>query len=243
MMKKLVGLLIVVTLLLTILAGCGNNRTAGKSDVEFLTEQGEWYYFDPLTLENEKMSFKDDFSFYWGCECGEPVGNSDLYELYDYDKDSNELRLYNEYDKSEMMVKVVDYSDYHLMLELDGKIKDFTPYSNYFDFKDDDNLLIEGYNSYAFTKEVTGDCLVVGPSDYDGDIEYKSEDFDTYSMSDDIEFYNYFYKSENDNIDVVYEKMSIADGLEAFESSYAFIWFNKDMEISKVMYHGSLIIH
>ena len=72
------------------------------------------------------MSFHDDFTFYWGCECGEPIGDSDCYELYDYDKETSTIKLYNDYDDMAMEIVVLDYSDYHLLLRVDGNIKDFT---------------------------------------------------------------------------------------------------------------------
>ena len=59
------------------MAGCSNGKTASARDVEFLTSSEYWYHYDEATGESEKMSFSDEFTFYWGCECGEPVGNSD----------------------------------------------------------------------------------------------------------------------------------------------------------------------
>lgn len=239
-MKRVVTVLLVLIMMLCIV-GCGlNGRVASKKDVEFLTVNDAWYHYDPITYENEKMSFNEDFSMYWGCECGEPVGDSDLYEFFDYDKDKSELRVYNTYDGDEKVLKVLNYSKEHLMLEIDGVIKEFIPYSNSYDLTYDKEYL-KGYSSYVSTREVQGSDLVVGPADYDGDVEYPDNAFRTYKMSDDIEFYDYFFKYDGE-ASHTYNKLSLKEGLEAFESSSAFIWFNDNLEICKVMYYGSLVI-
>ena len=82
-MKRFFVLVISLMMVLSF-AGCGNSQ-ASKGGNEILTAAEYWYHFDEVTGENEKMSFNEDGSFYWGCECGEPIGDSDLLELYDYD--------------------------------------------------------------------------------------------------------------------------------------------------------------
>ncbi|PQD94840.1 hypothetical protein CYL18_12825 [Pradoshia eiseniae] len=240
-MKKVISIVAVLVFILS-LSSCGKSaRVASPRDIEFLTGTEAWYYYNPITYENEKMSFTEDFGFYWGCECGEPIGDSDLYEVFDYDNDKKKLRLYNNYDNSTKTIEVISYNDYHLMLKIDGVVKDFVPYSCSFDF-DYDKEYIKDYSSYVTTMEVQGLGLVVGPFNYDGDVGYPDEAFDTYMMSEDIEFYDYSYESINGKVNTKYKKLSMAEGLDAFESSSAFIWFNKNMEISKVMYYGSLIV-
>ena len=246
-MRRLVSIIVITILSLSLLVGCGGDTgVASKDDVKFLTKVDTWYFFNPQTFENEVISFSEDFNFYWGCECGEYIGDSDIYKKYDYDKDEQVIIVYNGYDNNKKRVKVIDYSDYHLMIELDGVIKDFIPYATSYEFAEDDTGkyldIIKGYNSYVTTMEVQGSGLVVGPADYDGDLEYFEEDFTTYMASKDIEFYNYSYEWINGKESVDYRKMSMDEGLAAFESSSAFIWFNKNMEISKVMYYGSLIV-
>ncbi|MDO4746063.1 MAG: hypothetical protein Q4B18_05885 [Bacillota bacterium] len=123
-MKKLVVCLILIAGL-AVMAGCGGQK-ASAEDVKFLTSAEYWYFYDEVIGENEKMHFSEDFSFYWGCECGEPVGDSDLYELFDYDKETQVIKLYNGFDNSSMELKVLDYSDSHLTLEIEGETKEYT---------------------------------------------------------------------------------------------------------------------
>ena len=53
---------------------------------------------------------------------GEPIGDSDCYELFDYDTETSIIKLYNDYDDMSMELEVLDYSDYHLLLKMDGEV-------------------------------------------------------------------------------------------------------------------------
>ena len=93
-----------------------------------MTASENWYHYNEVTGENEKMRFNDDSTFYWGCECGETVGDSDCYEFFDYDKTSSMITLYNGYDDMSMELEVLDYSDDHILLKIGEEIIDFTRY-------------------------------------------------------------------------------------------------------------------
>ena len=64
--------------------------------------------------------------FFYHCECGEPVGDSDCYDKYRYEEDEKLITLYNDYDDSEKEIKVLSYNVLHLLLEIDGEIHDFS---------------------------------------------------------------------------------------------------------------------
>ena len=112
----------IMLLALFMMTGCSNHASSSE-DISFLTASEYWYHFDEVTGENEKMSFHEDFSFYWGCECGEPIGDSDCYELFDFDEETSIVKLYNDYDDMSMELEVLGYSDYHLLLKMEGEIK------------------------------------------------------------------------------------------------------------------------
>lgn len=241
-MKKLT-ICILMIICMAAFAGCGD-RQASKSDVSFLTSSDYWWFYDEATGESEKMSFKDDFSFYWGCECGEPVGDSDCYELYDYDKESQTIKLYNGYDDTSMEMKVLDYSNYHIMLEQNGEIKDYTC--------DDLGLEVENsekyfndYNMVGWIIDTNNGQAVVGPYDYDGDVEYPDNAMKAYDLADDVKFYDVQVKKviydDGEDCEITYDKMSTADGMEAMKGSFGFIWFNDNMEIEKYTYFGEII--
>lgn len=243
-MKKLTVFILIICM--TVFTGCGERQTS-KDNVEFLTSSEYWWFYDEVTGESEKMSFNEDFTFYWGCECGEPVGNSDCFELYDYDKETQIIRLYNDYDDYSMEMKVLDYSDYHLLLEQEGEIKDYTSDESGLDV-DNSEEYFGGYNMHAWIVDASDEAAVVGPSDYDGDIEYPDNAMKEYPLAEDIAFYDLQIMTrildDEDNTEITktnYRPLDRKEGLDLLDGSYGFIWFNDDMEIEKITYFGEII--
>lgn len=241
-MKRLIVCFVMV-FTIAALTGCGGHK-ASESDVKFLTSAEYWWFYDEVTGEHEKMSFHEDFTFYWGCECGEPIGDSDLYELYDYDKENQIIKLYNSYDDTSMEMKVLDYSDYHLLLEQNGEIKDYICENSGISIDDSEEYLA-GYNMYTFIMEGSAEKAVLGPFNYDGDIDYPENAFKAYDIAEDIIFYDFqvtkCIDDAGESCEKVYEELSREDGLERLNSGSGFIWFNSDMEIEKITYYGELI--
>ena len=242
-MKKLIICFLLI-MCMTAFAGCGGSK-ASQADVEFLTASEEWWFYDEVTGESEKMRFNDDFTFYWGCECGEPIGYSDMLEMYDYDKETQTIKLYNGYDDTSMEMKVLDYSDYHLLLEQEGEIKDYTSEEIGIDV-DNSEEYFGGYNMHAWIIDVNDEEVIVGPSDYDGDVEYPENAMKAYKLADDIEFYDLQVNKTiaadgGEYCETTHEELNHEDGLAAMDGSYGFIWFNDDMEIEKFTYFGEII--
>ena len=191
------------------------------------------------------MSFNEDFTFYWGCECGEPVGNSDCFELYDYDKETQIIRLYNDYDDYSMEMKVLDYSDYHLLLEQEGEIKDYTSLRCEIEVENAEKYF-KDYNMYGSIVDNTAEEAVIGPYDYDGDVEYPDNVLKAYPLADDIVFYDLqvkktVYDDESEYCETTYNELSHEEGMACMDSGFGFIWFNENMEIEKITYFGEII--
>lgn len=241
-MKKLIICIVLIISMATFVS-CGE-RQANKSDVEFLTSSEYWWFYDEATGESEKMSFHDDFTFYWGCECGEPIGNSDCFELYDYDKETRIIKLYNDYDDYSMEMKVLDYSDYHLLLEQDGEIKDYTYMEFEFEVENAEKYF-KDYNMYGWIVDADDKEAVIGPYDYDGDVEYPENAMKAYILADDIEFYDLQIKKtvteESESCDVTYKELDREKGMECLDGGFGFICFNNNMEIEKITYFGEII--
>lgn len=243
-MKKLIlcGILMIA---LTIFAGCGDSYTSSAQDAAFLTSTEYWWRYDEVTGEYEKMCFSEDLSFYWGCECGEPIGASDIYDRYAYDEKTNTIKLYSGDDETSMQMTVLDYSDYHLLLEIDGEIKDYT-YLRSDMYIEDAETYISGYNMFGWFIESDGKEAVVGPFNYDGDIEYPDNAMKAYAISKEAVFYDLQtetrlnVKENEETMDVSYEKLTRGEGLSRMENGFAFIWFNDAMEIEKVIYYGAV---
>ena len=241
-MKKLT-ICILMIICMAAFAGCGD-RQASKADVEFLQASEYWWFYDEVTGESEKMSFNEDFTFYWGCECGEPVGDSDCYELYDYDKETQTIKLYNDYDDYSMEMKVLDYSDYHLLLEQNGEIKDYTYWDSEIDVENSEEYF-KDYNMHSWIVDNTDTEAVIGPMNYDGDVEYPDNAMKTYPLADNIIFYELDIRKvisdEDETCDVTYRELTREEGIQHMDGGYGFFWFNDDMEIEKITYYGELI--
>ena len=239
-MKKLV-VCITLIMCMAMLAGCGGQV---KADSDFLRASDYWWFYDEVTGESEKMSFKDDGTFYWGCECGEPVGDSDLYELYDYDKETQTVKLYNDYDDSSMEMKVLNYSDYHLLLEQDGEIKGYTSEESGLDVANSETYF-KDYNMHAWVMDFKDGEVVLGPFDYDGDVEYPDNAMVAYTLAEDAEFYDLQIKKtiEDDGefVKITHTPLSREEGMKILDGNYGFVWFNEDMEIEKFTYFGEII--
>ena len=223
--------------------GCGAHQ-ASKADVEFLTSTEYWWFYDEVTGESEKMSFREDFTFYWGCECGEPVGDSDLYELYDYDKENQIIKLYNGYDDTSMEMKVLNYSDYHLLLEQNGEIKGYTYTDCNYDVKGSEKYF-KDYEMHGWFVDNTNEEVVMGPVDYDGDVDYPENALVTYPLADDVVFcdlmVNLEISDDGEYREETHKELSREEGIQCLDGGYGFVWFNDDMEIEKITFYGELI--
>ena len=230
---------------LFMMTGCGKGSAPTK-DVAFLTASEYWYHYDEATGENEKMSFSEDFTFYWGCECGEPIGNSDCYELFDYDKETAIIKLYNDYDDMAMELEVLDYSDYHLLLKIDGKIKDYTYSESGLDVTDSEIYMAEYSGEFAVLGGNTEE-VVLGPYDYDGDVEYPENAIQTYPLAEDVEactLYEFTQIKDGEVVEntVDYNEIDVEEAATNMEyGGYGFIWFNDNMEVNKILFYGATI--
>lgn len=246
---KLLKTIVACTVLVSsifMMTGCGGEGSALVKDVEFLTVSEYWYHFDELTGENEKMSFKEDGSFYWGCECGEPVGNSDCYELYDYDKGISVIKLYNGYDDTSMKMELISYSDYHILLKIDGKIKNYTYTETGLEVSGGEKYL-SGYSGEFTVIDGNDEEVVLGPFDYDGDVEYPEAAIETYELSDDVDAYTlYTYKHIVDGETIEdstdYQQISFEELVANFEyGGHSFVWFNDELKIEKILFYGDRV--
>ena len=245
-LKMILACIVIVGGIL-MMAGCGDGRTASSRDIEFLTASEYWYRYDEVTGESEKMSFRDDFTFYWGCECGEPVGNSDCYELYDYDKETSMIKLYNDYDDMSMEMEVLDFNDYYLLLKIDGEIKGYTYADSFLEIADSEKYM-DGYSGEFAVLGGSTEKIELGPFDYDGDIEYPDDAVKTYSIAEDAEAYTLYTfrhivdgEIVEDTVD--YQEITMEKAAEHMEySGYGFVWFDDELNVTKLLFYGDTIL-
>ena len=237
-MKKIIVCLLMLIFVMS-MAGCG-----GTTHPDFLTASEYWYFYDEVTGEHEKMSFHDDGTFYWGCECGEPVGNSDCYEQYAYDEKTNTIRLYNGYDDMELIMEVLDYSDYHLLLKIDGEIKDYTYIDYDYDVADAEKYM-KDYAMVASIVDGNAEEAVLTHYNYDGDVEYPENAKKAYPLAEDVKFYDlqvftHYRDGKLVENKTTYRELPKEEAVEYLASNSGFIWFNENMEIEKITYYGAV---
>lgn len=243
--KKLYISCSVMLIALFMVTGCRNSTSSSK-DITFLTASEYWYHYDEGTGECEKMSFHEDFSFYWGCECGEPIGDSDCYELFAYDKETSIIKLYNDYDDMTMELEVLGYSDYHLLLKINGEIKNYTYADTGIELADSEKYM-DGYSGEFSILEGTAEEIVLGPFDYDGDVEYPDNAKVSYKLSADVETQTLFTFTKIKDGEIVentvdYEEISLDEAVENMEyGGCGLIWFNDNLEVSKLLFYGATI--
>lgn len=248
MMKKtnvLAAFVLVIGIVMAI-AGCGSSRTDSEEDVTFLTMVETWYHYDEVTGENEVMRFGEDASFYWGCECGEPIDNSDLLESYAYDKEKSVIKFYNGFDDFTVEAEVLNYSDYHLLLKIDGEIKDYTYIEAGLDIEESEKYL-SGYSGEFNTLGILDGAVVLGPFNHDGDVEYPDDAFMTCELAEDAEIYlldinTYIRDGEVISHDVEYRPLETSETAAYMEQGTAFIWFDDELKITKILFYGEVIV-
>ena len=227
-----------------ILAGCGSS---GKRP-EFLTAH-DWLHYDSAC--DETIVFGEDGHFAFYCACGDPVGDSDLYDRYSYDTKSGEIKLKP---AGDMTIRVLRHEKSRLLLDIDGDVKDFV------DEKDkliaggapqnlsyDTDNVVSGFSSYLAIIGKDGAEIMTAPANYDGD----DSEFKEYELSETLasgaEFYDWTY-----NVDETGETMKTESSLrkitekEASEiiesgSAVGFVWYNEDAKITKLVLWGSTV--
>lgn len=234
----------VCILLMLTLAGC----TLAENHPEFLTNH-EWVYY---TYCDETIRFGEDGSYTYHCACGNPVGDSDLYEKYKYDPDTSEITLSPK--GNSRPIKVLRHEKSRLLLGFDDGVKEFFdsvdplasnvhPDMDY----DPDNYLY-GFSSYLTILEKNGDNITTAPAGYDGDYPEYNDYLLEEKLSDDAEFYEWNLTitatAEGEQPDSTYRKLSSqqVEKMLGAGPSVGYVWYNDNAEIVKILFYGRTVI-
>jgi len=107
---------------------------------------------------------------------------------------------------------------------------------------------LDGYDTYGCFIKGDRQSVVIGPFDYDGDIEYPDDAFATYSIAEGAEFYDY---EVTRTVDVDSGETAVrseyrqvkGDDLEfLLNNGFGFIWLDDSNEIIKVVFYGEIEI-
>ena len=261
--KRVVGLMVMI-LLLILTVGCtskkiGNGNSKKNKEKITINEEfcdKEWFFYDEVRAENEVLRLGKDGSFSYHCSCGEPIGDSDIYETYEYDKNKKKIVLCGS-EKETKNIELINYNEYHMLLKIDGEIKDFSLVeedmsSNFFLFEGEKYL--SGYDSRCSLVDIDEDKVTYGAIEYDPEGMYRDGPFEKYTLSKDVKLYELTiasYNSINDAeqlyeefYEVSYDKIKKKDIKEYMENSsnYAYIWFDDELKIEKIVFFGQTTI-
>ena len=109
---------------------------------------------------------------------------------------------------------------------------------------------VEGYHAYDTILSGTNNSLKLAPFDYDGDVKEFKEYIEEVKISKKAVFYEISI-TNREKIDkkeyihdCSYKKISKEEAIASLEDSSAgaFVWFNDDKEILKVVFYGGIII-
>lgn len=249
MKKKIMTYCMILSILFV--AGCQKEASNLPSDSAPF-ENAEWIFYNEVTGENDVIRFGEDNSFSYHCECGEPVGDSDCYDRYRYEEEELRITLYNDYDDNEKEIKVLSYNVSHLLLEIDGVIRDFTTesmdHSSSF-WREQGESYLCGYEMNRMLTEFTDSGLMTAAVNYDTETKAPKGTLEEYGLAEEAVFFelNLFSQwavidgvEEEQSYDAAYTELTKEDMEYIFENggAPAYLWLNENMEIEKAVLWG-----
>lgn len=198
----------------------------------------------------EILRFREDGTFSYYEVCGNPVGDSDCYETYSYDEGTGTITAYG-YDDSieDLEIDVLRYTNDSLLVSIEGVIKEFYTYSEVPNVSDDMYEQVRDYSAYTAIGNISDGMIKTAPSNVDMDAggrELVREE----KLSDEVLFYQIDEKivhvkgDEPDRTTVEYAELSREDAVQLGENGFSagFIWYDDNLEITKIVYYGLLEI-
>ena len=220
-----------------------SSADAGKYLVE-----GDWSRRDENLGEALNITFTKDGEYYYNCDCGEPVGNSDIYDSYEYDKETQTIKL-SGCDGEKDEIKVLYADSNYLFLMIDGCAHIFNnslskseePYH-----KDAEPYMPRGASALVAVLSYEDGVLTIAPYDYDGDAKKMFTDrIYTLEADDDIYFHTVSVTVENE-IEVYMEEFRLDDEDVSHIGEYfthGYMSIGEDGQVEQITFYGETIIY
>ena len=237
---------------ISVLFGAKQGEEKGeKGETTFLSGTS-WAHYDPASGEGNVMSFHEDGTYSYHCECGEPVGDSDLYENYTYDENTKKIALHG-VDSSirDTEMTILESGKGRLLLAQDGNVLEFLPYDDtycspdiYYEYAD----YMEGYSSYEMLVAKKGDAVTTGPANYDGDVEEQKKLLREMKLAKDVRYeeldVKVVVKGEEEERSHEHRTLTAKQAKQMIDSGsgIGFVWYNESLEIQKILFYGELIV-
>lgn len=253
-LRMCAGALIAICILATCFLAIGCSKS--KDGFEKILTSSEWNYYD-YSGSNEVFACDEDRNFAYYCEGGSPVEGFELYNNYKYNKDKILLKGAG----LSKTIEVMRYSEAHILLKIDGNIKDFysdNPIREYYKDKDfcrkypeidvQYHKYIEGYSGYNTITDMDDEGVTLNVPFYDGEMNYLEKYNENYEFADDVEisYMNVKTLTSKEESKSTYE-ITVLDmkTLKQYteEIAVGFIWFNEEGEVYKILLYGGTEIY
>ena len=242
---------VLVSIICLLFCGCAKENVSDSKKGGNIGLHKKWLFYNEVRGEFEVLRLKKDGSFSYNCSCGEEVEDFDVYDTYEYDKEKKQLIVYGA-DIEDKHIDILSMNEYHLMLRINGKIKDFIIeeedlISNFYSFEGEKHF--SGYNSKCAIVDIKGDKVTYGPINYDREGIYKDGPFENFTLAENPKFYEVSVQSYNSiQGDSEYEEFYEVEKREIPEkdieefidygTSYSYVWFDDDLKVKKIVFFG-----
>ncbi|WP_426348919.1 hypothetical protein ACPWSR_14375 [Alloiococcus sp. CFN-8] len=215
-------------------------------EIEFLTD-ASWVRYDDNIGENINISFHENGEYFYNCDCGEPVGDSDIYDSYSYEPENYIITLSGP-DGETSKIEVLYYDDNYLCLLFEeGTVT----------FKNEkasiDDEILSSAREYVGEEgkpflSVLGfenGMVTLAPHNYDKDAaDSFAEHIFEVKGSEDISFSSVSITIEGDKEAIEFIKLTEDDYTNIGEFyNVGYIEFNNKGEVGSVVFYGTTEIN
>lgn len=250
-MKRLFTVVLVIVSIL-LMPGCTQETLEEEQNISADFVDKEWLFYDEVTAEHLCLYLGSDGSYSYHCECGESVGDSDLYDQYEYNAETNIITIFADSENETEEIKILGYNEFHLMIEIDGEVKDFCleamdTTSNFFSFEAGDYFT--DYESRCTVADIVDNKITYSAVNYDPEGLYEDGPFEEYDLTENVEFFELrihrFNSIQGDQeyeefYNLYYKKMNGEEAKEyiGYGSALTFLWFDEELKVEKVVFYG-----
>lgn len=190
----------------------------------------------------DSMSFTENSEFYYNCLCGEPVGNSDLYDSYELDIENKKIKLSG---SKESTIDILSHNKYHILIRYEDKILDFMTMEMYDSVPEmyaECTNYFEDYSACHSFAEYKDNTLTIAPPNYDGET-HQNEILEKVKVVENVKFESVsaIFTEADCSTKVTYEKIPPKEAIEHINTngSFGFIWYNDKLEVTKIVFYGT----
>ncbi|MGI6279842.1 MAG: hypothetical protein ACOYJS_04695 [Acutalibacteraceae bacterium] len=240
--KRLFIIIVSALVVMAIVAAAFLLKGASKINANDLLVNAKWTRLNKETLEKIRIVFHENGDYYYHCDCGEPIDDSDIYNKYEYDTTKREITLTGQNSKKDT-VKVVYCDEYYLALKFSNDLAIFkNEKSNIYDVLSKSSIEVGDLPvMYVTILSYENGKLTVAPYDYDGDAHKSFVDcIYTIDVANDAIFESYSFTYENGKEKYEDYKQLGKDDYKNIGNYYTvgYVELDKEGKVSAVTFYG-----